>query len=94
MLAFEKISFLPKMEDAGEWNTAITTLYGLWKKNKEHIKLNLRLIGECWYVLVFDGCDIEISTEEYTKFRNILIESTEHFIKINECIEYIKTILW
>lgn len=66
------ISKLVQFEKENKWKKAIQYLYIEWKQNPMDIHRLIRVIGECWYVMVmWDSC-IPVGTASYEECEDIL----------------------
>lgn len=92
-MILKEIKGLSELEKAGDWNGAVSLLYDLWLKRKENMNINFRLIGECWVTLSDCGFSIELSEEEWYRFKDILMETTNFWLKNFECVEVYSSLL-
>lgn len=84
---FKEIKGLEELEKNNQWSTVLKMLYELWINDKDNIDINFRLIGECWYGLVYSDCTIELFDDEWDLYKNTLIEATQYWLNNYEYIE-------
>jgi len=90
---FKEINGLQELEKDNQWHIARNMLYELWIKDKDNIDVHFRLIGECWYGLVYSGCEIDLSDAEWDLYKKTLIEATEYWLNNYKCLEVYSSII-
>lgn len=75
---FKKIEKLVQLEENEDWQGAVNELYCDWLANPNDADILIRLIAECWYVMMLWDCCMPTEILDYAVFRKYMYEAITH----------------
>jgi len=78
MKYFVEVTELAALEKQEKWEEVRSLLFNQWNSDKNNIDRLLRLMTECWYVLVEWDCCIANEGLAFQQFKETLMLSTEY----------------
>lgn len=75
---FCKVEGLDVFEKNDQWDEAVELLYQIWKEDQTNAAALVRLLCECWYILMLWDCCMPINNLSFDSLEAMIVETVEY----------------